>query len=612
MEKHELFSFLNNLIESELSGEADGLSCDYSDKIVFMESFSRKLYGLIPLIKHKYGDTEKYIEYIKSSIINGTDPNRETYWGGYICPDQRVCESIPVALVLVICKTDIWDRFNRDEKNKIVDWLNLVNTGNIYDSNWLYFRILVNACLKVLGEEYNESMMNDALNRIDRLYLGDGWYQDGRQRRIDYYNAFAFHFYGLIYASLFPADRHSERFIERAEKFANDYILLCSSHGDMVPYGRSLIYKMAEGCFWSVQVYTGIYCYDPAVVKGIISRHFDFWKNQPILKGKTKIDVGYTYFNPFITENYNNWASSNWALKFFLFAANTDTKFWSIAEESLPKLPDKKLLKKCNMAVCSDESRQIVTLFPNNFCGGREIVLNFAHKYMKFMYSNVFGFSVPRSSDTYERGGYDNILAVSEDGIHWSCREELLDSVSTDEYLYSKYKPMPGVVVESYIVFDYPWHVRIHMIHNNKGIWVKDAGSSINCENVINEHKTESELYLFSKDNIVGVKTYSQNVNIRKIINASNTNLIHPRCCMPICECKIKGGDNIICNAFYNGYVGDSDAVPSCEIVDNKIYIKNKNRSVMLKCGERIPSITAWEILMRKTLISLKNQIKRR
>lgn len=612
MDKFEILSFLNDLMMSELSGGGYGLNCDYSDRIIIMEDFSRKLYGLIPLVINKFGDTDKYVEYIRESIVKGTDPNSEAYWGNYTCPDQRVCESIPVALVLVICKKEIWDMISRDEKSKITKWLNLVNTGTIYDSNWLFFRIIVNACLKALDEAYNQSVMNDALNRVDRLYLGDGWYQDGRQRRIDYYNAFAFHFYSLIYASLFPADKHSERFIERAKLFANDFILLCSSHGDMVPYGRSLTYKMAEGCFWSIQVFTGIYCQVPEVVKGIIGRHFEFWKNQPILKDKTKIDVGYTYFNPFITENYNNWASSNWALKFFLFAANTDTKFWSLAEKHLPKLPNSKLLEKCNMAVCSDENRQIVTLFPNNFCSGREIVLNFAHKYMKFMYSTCFGFSVPRSNDTYERGGYDNILAVSEDGIHYCCREEMLDCVSTAEYLYSKYKPIPNVVIESYIIPDYPWHIRIHIIHTKSSIWLKDAGSAINCESVIKEDKTGSELYLCSKENIVGAKSYSRNVNIKKIVNTSNTNLIYPRCCMPVCECRVEEGDSIVCNAFYNGTVSNNNIVPSCEIVDHTINIRINDRDIALRYGVRMPSITAGKIIVRKSLISLKKLIKRR
>lgn len=614
LEKQAVLEYLDNMMAAELTGGKIGLRCDYSDKIVEMECFSRNLYGIIPLIKNKFGQSDRYIDYVKKNLVNGTNPKSKSFWGNYVCPDQRVCESIPIALVLVFCKNEIWNTLNDEEKNNIVTWLNQVNTGTIYDSNWLFFRIIVNSCLKKLDVNYCDDLLEDSLIRVNKLYLGNGWYQDGRLRRIDYYNAFAFHFYGLLFAYLMPESKYSTIFIERARKFSQEFILLSSSKGDMVPYGRSLTYKMAEGCFWSVQVYTGIYCLEPKIVKGIIARHFDFWKDKQIYNSQGIIDVGYTYLNPFMTENYNNWASSNWALKFFLFAAVQGDDFWSLTEAPLPELPGKKLLRTCNMIICSDVKRSIVTLFPNNYCAGREIVLNFASKYMKFMYSNSFGFSVPRANDVYERGGFDNVLAISEDGKYYRCREELIDCKSNDDYLYSKYSPVSGVTIESYIVPSFPWHVRIHRIITNKTLWIKDAGSSINNDCVHVEQKSDSELHIVDCDNNeVGTKAFSDNVVVTRKINTSNTNLINPRCSMLVCEGKLAKGEHLICTAFYNNTTADKKIDPPiCEINGNVIYIKFIDKSVTIHYKNEIASTNAMKISIRKYAKSIKQLIKRR
>lgn len=566
-----------------------------------MEFFSRNIYGIIPLITNKFGEPDSYIDYIKYNLTNGTNPKSKCFWGNYISPDQRVCESIPIALVLVMCKNEIWNQLNNDEKNHLVAWLNQVNTGTIYDSNWLFFRIIVNACLKKLDVKHDESILEDSLKRVDKLYLGNGWYQDGRQRRIDYYNAFAFHFYSLLFAHLVPDNKYSNIFIERAKLFSKEYILLSSSQGDMVPYGRSLTYKMAEGCFWSVQVYTGIYCLEPRIVKGIIARHFDFWKEKKICNDYGIIDIGYTYFNPFMTENYSNWASSNWALKFFIFAASDNDLFWKESEAPLPELPEKKLLRSCNMIICSNKSRSIVTLFPNNYCGGSDIVLNFAAKYMKFMYSNTFGFSVPRASDSYERSGLDNILAVSDDNKNFAYRDVLIDCKSNFDYLYSKYSPLHGVTIESYIIPGFPWHVRIHRIVTDRMLYIKDSGSAINNDYAEVKQLSNRELYIVSSDKKqCGAKALTKSINVKQSITTSNTNLINPRCSMPVCETRIMKGESLISTAFYNNISDDiSLKSPSLEICKNAIRIECNNDIVTISCNNKLPSINAMKISIR-------------
>ncbi|MGP8847725.1 DUF2264 domain-containing protein, partial [Enterobacter hormaechei] len=75
---------------------------------------------------------------------------------------------------------------------------------------------------------------------------------DGPGRPKDYYISMAFHFYGLLYATLSPDD--TERAVvlrERSRLFAEGFIYLSAADGASVPFDRSLTYRFAMVAFWS-------------------------------------------------------------------------------------------------------------------------------------------------------------------------------------------------------------------------------------------------------------------------------------------------------------------------------------------------------------------------
>ncbi len=51
------------------------------------------------------------------------------------------------------------------------------------------------------GTVGKRSIGPEELALIDSMYIGDGWYVDGKTTQRDYYIPFAFHYYGLIYAT---------------------------------------------------------------------------------------------------------------------------------------------------------------------------------------------------------------------------------------------------------------------------------------------------------------------------------------------------------------------------------------------------------------------------
>lgn len=81
-------------------------------------------------------------------------------------------------------------------------WLNQITDAQMPDSNWNYFAIMVQLGFKCAGLPYDPRAIDRRFAMMEAYYLGDGWYSDGPGRPKDYYISMAFHFYGLIYATL--------------------------------------------------------------------------------------------------------------------------------------------------------------------------------------------------------------------------------------------------------------------------------------------------------------------------------------------------------------------------------------------------------------------------
>ena len=78
--------------------------------------------------------------------------------------------------------------------------------------------MLIRLALEGCGQVINQAELEEELALIECMYLGDGWYMDGKTTQRDYYISFAFHYYSLIYVK-FMRERdpiRAKRFTERA------------------------------------------------------------------------------------------------------------------------------------------------------------------------------------------------------------------------------------------------------------------------------------------------------------------------------------------------------------------------------------------------------------
>lgn len=475
-----MLSALDKQFPADVAQFSLGKTCaHYSTSIAEMEGLSRALWGLFPLMAGgaDVPFSEKYITAIKL----GTDPKSPSYWGETEPYDQRLVEMAAYGLGLALMQDQLTHLFSESELTNLHRWLNQITDAQMPDSNWNYFAIIVQLGFKRAGLPYDQAAIDRRFEMMEAYYLGDGWYSDGPGRPKDYYISMAFHFYGLIYATLNANDdpARAATLRERSCLFAKDFIYLSAADGASVPFGRSLTYRFAMVAFWSGVAFAELDVFSPGVVKGIILRHLRWWLAQPIFDRDGILTLGFAYPNLAMCEDYNSPGSPYWALKVFLIMAlPEDHAFWQAEELPLPELapvhaivPAQQILQHC------ENSQHVVMLTSgqlelNNY-------VNTEAKYTKFAYSTRFGFTIERGRYGIKHAACDSMLLLSDNDNYWRGRRECESVEMLNGAIYSRWLPWHDVQIDTWLIPCGEWHVRVHHVNSARRLQTVEGGFAV-------------------------------------------------------------------------------------------------------------------------------------
>lgn len=526
----------------------------YSAEAAGMEGFSRVLWGLVPLLAGG-GDSELWEDCLEG-IRNGTNPSHKEYWGQAGDYDQALVEMAAFGYALALAPEKVWGRLGDEDKHRLYEWLSQINDRKLYDCNWLLFQVVVNLGFRSAGQPYDMALMAQNLDRMDAFYLGNGWYVDGSPGHSDYYGPFAIHFYCLLYAKLMEKEdpRRSALFKERAALFAGQFAYWFSKDGDALPYGRSMAYRFSQAAFWSALAYAGVEPFQPGVVKGLVMRHLRWWMKQPIFLPDGTLSIGYRYPNLIMSENYNSPGSPYWAFKTFLpLALGPEHPFWSEPELPLPRLEPRLVMDEPRMIMCRQEERGHVLAFH----AGSEHTNQHTHtsaKYEKFVYSNIFGFSVPRAEWGLEQAACDSMLALSEGDNQFRVKRQIVDYRILENVIYMKWKPWHDVEVETWLAVGAPWHVRVHRIASARPLDAAEGGFALSIgDGPARELGSEqgAGLLLSSGQGASGVASLHGWAAAERIQPHANTNVLHPRTVIPTLTASLSPGITWLASAIY-------------------------------------------------------------
>jgi hypothetical protein len=111
----------------------------YDEHAALLEGFSRPIWGLAALLAGggEYDGAERWVR----GLAAGTDPEGPEFWGDMRDKDQRMVECSAIGFALSVAGSKLWDPLSDKEKENLGRWLNIMNTKEMPNTNWLWFRV---------------------------------------------------------------------------------------------------------------------------------------------------------------------------------------------------------------------------------------------------------------------------------------------------------------------------------------------------------------------------------------------------------------------------------------------------------------------------------------
>lgn len=291
-------------------------------------------------------------DYYARQILLAADPESPRYIGSISdfferyqkIQYQQTVEGGALAVGLMQCREQIWEKYNDAEKQQVAVLLSDWGHGQTIGHNWRFFNVLMLTFLKINGFEINEVVLKDHLQHLMAQYTGDGWYSD--DPCYDFYNPWGYHFYGPLWCRWYGYEHEPElaAIIEqRNREFIVNWPRFYSRDGKQLMWGRSLIYRF--GC--SAALGAHFLMDDPVLNPGFARR----LASGNMLQFMTRDDVYVNgvpclgYYGPFdpLVQFYSCAASPFWVAKIFVaLSLPADSPFWTAEENEgfWPELGD--------------------------------------------------------------------------------------------------------------------------------------------------------------------------------------------------------------------------------------------------------------------------------
>lgn len=284
---------------------------------------------------------ERVADWLRAGLALGSDPRSPHYWGPDASYHQHHVEMGLLAIALQVAPAQLWDPLTKAEKELAARWFSTCRGGGIVNNNHLFMSVHILEFLKRIGHEHrtDAAVITAHLKQLETMHRGDGWFEDGINQAYDHYNAYAFHFYGLMWARLHgrrdPA--RAQRWRDWAQLFVRDYQHFFAANGEVPAFGRSITYRFNAINVFGLAAAESCTDLPQGRLRRLCTRHLDFFLERPITQEQGCLSCGFTDRWDKIIEPYSCAASPYWAAKGFTpLLMPPDHAFWNALEEPLP------------------------------------------------------------------------------------------------------------------------------------------------------------------------------------------------------------------------------------------------------------------------------------
>lgn len=430
----------------------DGIT-NYAEASGSYEAVTRMMWGLGSWLSYPErpaqlswrGVTYDLEQLTHRALANGCDPKTLGSWHNEPVPrpdwDQRTVESGQVAFALWQTRDRVWARMNETERQNIIGWLDLTGRRpGHWSNNWSLFWVLNHSVRKTLGAAYDQSIIDEVMTSyMDRVYCGDGWYDDGLERGYNYFDNYITWVFGMhvmAWAQMDGANMPERRdeLLGRVKDWMQHYPYFFAADGATVEYGRSLAYKFCRlgAPLWAYKM--GIWPHSVGMLKRLVGRHLRWYVDRGAIRADGTLRQSVTYSgSPEVLERYISTGATYWAIQAFsgLWGIADHDPFWTTEEELLPA-----------------EREDFVKVFPipgwvltsreghvQQFNAGVTHP-GYGNKYAKLVYSSRHPFNVGLDAG---QPSLDSALYLSDDGLR--AQRETIQAYAVGEtgWLRSRY-----------------------------------------------------------------------------------------------------------------------------------------------------------------------------
>lgn len=316
--------------------------------VAYMEAFGRLIAGVAPWLNlpddnTSEGKQRKQIrEWALLSYANAVDPENPDYllWNG---SNQTLVDAAYIANSFIRAPKALWEPLDQVTKDRYIkEFKNLRKIRPAYN-NWLLFRAMIEAFLASVDEEYDGYVLDVAIRKINEWYLGDGWYADGPEYSLDYYNGYVMH---PMYVEIIEVMENKKIYspvkfdlaLRRMQRYNQLVERLISPEASFPAVGRSMTYRM--GAFQALSLSAWKYGLPKTMTNGqvrnaltcVMKRMFSAEGN---FNKEGYLQLGFVGHQPNLADYYTN-AGSLYitSLVFLPLGLPADHAFWtSPAEE---------------------------------------------------------------------------------------------------------------------------------------------------------------------------------------------------------------------------------------------------------------------------------------
>lgn len=331
-------------------GRADldikGPTSDHDAQADRLESYARPLLLAAHWLQTTPGPDdaafrEKISLWFREGLVIGADSKSKHYWGPDANYHQHHVEIGLLTIALQIAPDQLWHPLSKDQKDLVARWLGTARGNGIVNNNHYFMGVHILEFLMQhgYGRPTDRPIVDEFLTRLELMHRGGGWFEDGINQAYDHYNAYAFHFYGLMWARLYGQGNpeRAKRWREWARPFVQDYQHFFAASGEHPAFGRSISYRFNCLNVFGMTVAENCCDLDYGMVRRLCTRNLDFFLSKPIQQEQGCLSLGWTdEFQP-IMEAYSCAGSPYWAAKGFApLLIPPGHPFWNVPEKPLP------------------------------------------------------------------------------------------------------------------------------------------------------------------------------------------------------------------------------------------------------------------------------------